>query len=163
MEESPKYAIDMTRSGILHSSNIQTRLRHMILWISNLHNSSLLHFMEIMTQRLPFIGLIPISSPHWQRAMKYLYIHRRLSFSAIKNNNNNENGCFASNAKISTMQEIQLWTDDTSLVSSRWRVWALEQPLVEKVGAIPKSTPLSCIIITSSRNNKLKISVLRYV
>ena len=31
MEELPKYAIDMTSSGILHSSNIQARLRHTFL------------------------------------------------------------------------------------------------------------------------------------
>ena len=68
MEELPKYAIDMTNSGILHSSNIQTR-RRKDLWISSPPNSSYLHFMAITTQSLPFIGLVS----NCQSAMKYLY------------------------------------------------------------------------------------------
>ena len=106
MKELPKYAIDTTNSWILHSSKIQTRLRHTFLsiekWFCEFQVCSLLHFMEIMTQRLPFIRLIPISSPHWQRAMKYLYIHRRLSFPLIKKIMKIVNlPSFASNAKIS--------------------------------------------------------------
>ena len=111
MKELPKYAIDMTNSWILHSSKIQTRLRHTFLsiekWFCEFQVCSLLHFMEIMTQRLPFIRLIPISSPHWQRAMKYLYIHRRLSFPLIKKIMKIINlPSFASNAKMTAKGHI---------------------------------------------------------
>ena len=35
----------------------------------------------------------------------------------------------------------------------------MDQPLEEKVGATPKSTPLSCITITSSRSNSKQRSI----
>ena len=76
-------------------------------WFCEFQVCSLLHFMEIMTQRLPFIRLIPISSPHWQRAMKYLYIHRRLSFPLIKKIMKIINlPSFASNAKMTAKGHI---------------------------------------------------------